>query len=251
MQRVIVLSGGGTGIGRATAEMLAADGDHVLILGRRPEPLEETARAVNAAVSGDGEVSWLPADLSAPAEAERVAEHVRGTFGTVDAIVNNAGGRGAQTSESLEGLAEHWRSAFEQNVLTAVLLTTALASLLRRPGGRIVLLSSMATRTGGGTPPYAAAKSALNGWVHTLTTQYAPEGITANVVMPGYTPETELFSAGMPEDAHERIVSRTAMGRAARTEEIAAAIRFLVSPEASFVTSQILEVHGGTVPPNR
>ena len=143
-----------------------------------------------------------------------------------------------------------WRSTYDQNVISAVMLTTALGPMLRRPGGRIVLVSSMASRSGGGGGAYVAAKGALNAWVLALTTEYAPQGITANVVVPGYTPDTELFGSGMPQALHDRIVSRIALGRPGRAADIAAMIRFLVSPEASFVTSQVIEVAGGVLPPN-
>ena len=249
MDRVVVISGGGTGIGRASARVLALAGNHVLIVGRRAEPHERAAREIEAETR-PGAVSSMTADVSDPDDVAAVAEHVAATHGTIDAVINNAGGSGGGPATSLREVAASWRGAFDQNVLTAVLLTTALAPLLRRPGGRIVLVSSMASRTGGGAGAYGAAKAALNGWVLALTTQYAPEGITANVVAPGYTPDTELFGAGMPQEIHDRIVGRTAAGRPARSEDIAAVIGFLASPEASFVTSQVIEVNGGTLPPN-
>ena len=192
----------------------------------------------------------MTADVSNPDDVAAVAEHVASAHGTIDAIVNNAGGGAGGPAMTLSEVAQSWRDAYNQNVLTAVLLTTALAPLLRRPGGRIVLVSSMSSRTGGGAGAYGAAKAALNGWVLGLTTQYAPEGITANVVAPGYTPDTELFGAGMPKEIHDRIVGRTAAGRPGRSEDVAAVIGFLVSPQASFVTSQVIEVNGGTLPPN-
>ena len=143
-----------------------------------------------------------------------------------------------------------WRATFDQNALTAVLLTSGFLPILRRPGGRIVLIGSMASRSGGGTPAYGAVKAMLNSWVLHLTAQYGPDGITANAVLPGYTPDTELFGDGMPQDVHDRIVSRIAAGRAGRSDDIGAAVAYLVSPDAAFVTGQQLEVHGGSLPPN-
>jgi 3-oxoacyl-[acyl-carrier protein] reductase len=244
-----VVSGGGTGIGRATARALASDGSHVLILGRRADVLERTAVEIGAETE-PGRVSALRADVTNPADVEAVATHVETTFGTIDAVVNNAGGGGAPPRSGLGGLADAWRSTYDLNVISAVMLTTALGPMLRRPGGRIVLVSSMASRSGGGGGAYVAAKGALNAWVLALTAEYAPQGITANVVVPGYTPDTELFGSGMPQAMHDRIVSRIALGRAGKSADVAGLIRFLVSAEASFMTSQVIEVAGGALPPN-
>ena len=244
---VAVISGGATGIGRATADALATDGYHVVLIGRREEKLRAAVGELHAAGAS---ASWISGDASDAAAMARVAEHVAAAHDVIDAVVNNAGGGSAPHDGSLVGVAGAWRHVFEQNVMSAVLLTEALAPLLRRPGGRIVLVSSMAARSGGGSPEYAAAKAALHGWVLALTTRYARDGITANVVAPGYTPDTELFGDGLPAEIHDRIVSRIAVGRAGRSADVAAAIRYLVSPDASFVTSQVLEVSGGVMPPN-
>ena len=249
MGAVVVVSGGGTGIGRATARALAADGSEVLILGRRVDVLERTAAELGAETER-GRVGFMRADVTSPADVDAVAERVASTYGTIDAVVNNAGGGAGPAGSGLEGVAEAWRSTYEQNVVSAVMLTTALGPMLRRPGGHIVLVSSMASRSGGGGGAYVAAKGALNAWVLALTAEYAPQGITANVVVPGYTPDTELFGSGMPQVLHDRIVSRIALGRAGQAADVASMIRFLVSPEASFVTSQVVEVAGGVLPPN-
>jgi 3-oxoacyl-[acyl-carrier protein] reductase len=249
MDSVVVISGGGTGIGRSTARALAGDGYQVLILGRRPEVLQRAASEIGSETS-PGRVGYLRADVTVPGDVQAVADHVAATYGAVDAVVNNAGSGVGPISPGLSGLADAWRQTYEQNVISAVMLTAALGPMLRRPGGRIVLVSSMATRSGGGSAAYTAAKGALNAWVLALTAEYAPQGITANAVLPAYTPDTELFGTGLPAEIHDRIVSRIALGRAGRSDDSAAVIRFLVSPDASFVTSQVIEVSGGLLPPN-
>ena len=161
--RVAVVSGGGTGIGRAIAAGLAQDGFEVVIVGRRPDVLAATADALNNG-GPSGRVGWRVADLTDPAAVQELADGLRDDHGTIDALVNNAGGTGREAPATLAEVARLWRASFDQNVLSAVLLTEAVAPLLRRPGGRIVLIGSMTSRTGGGGAAYGAAKAALNGW---------------------------------------------------------------------------------------
>jgi len=243
-----VVSGGGTGIGRAAAAALAADGMDVVIVGRRPDVLAAAADEVNRGrPAGSGELSWVRADVGNPAELAGAVEVIRQRHAVVDVVVNNAGGS-VPAGTDLGGLAAAWMESYRKNVITAVLLTSALLPMMRRPGGRVIIVGSRVAVTGGASPPYVAAKAALNGWVLSLAGQLGPDGITANVVAPGYTAGTELLTGRMPAERHERIVAGIAAGRAAQPSEIAAVIRFLASEEASYVNGQVLGVDGGTRP---
>jgi 3-oxoacyl-[acyl-carrier protein] reductase len=245
---VAVVSGGGTGIGRATAAALAADGMDVVILGRRAEVLRTAAEGINQyRPAGSGELSWVRADVSDPAETVQAAEVIRERHPVIDVVVNNAGGS-VRAGAGLGELATAWLEAYRKNVISAVLLTSALLPLVRRPGGRVIIVGSRAAATGGASPAYVAAKAALSGWVLSLAAQLGPEGITANVVAPGYTAGTELLTGRMPTERHERIVAGIAAGRPAQPEEIAAVIRFLASAEASYISGQVLSVDGGVSP---
>jgi 3-oxoacyl-[acyl-carrier protein] reductase len=245
---VAVVSGGGTGIGRATAAALAADGMDVVILGRRAEVLRTAAEGINQyRPAGSGELSWVRADVSDPAETIQAAEVIRERHPVIDVVVNNAGGS-VRAGAGLGELATAWLEAYRKNVISAVLLTSALLPLVRRPGGRVIIVGSRAAATGGASPAYVAAKAALSGWVLSLAAQLGPEGITANVVAPGYTAGTELLTGRMPTERHERIVAGIAAGRPAQPDEIAAVIRFLASAEASYVSGQVLSVDGGVSP---
>ncbi|MFC5029821.1 SDR family oxidoreductase [Streptomyces sp. So13.3] len=242
MGRRVVVSGGGTGIGLATAEAFAADGDRVVIIGRRAELLRETADKLNA-THGDGLVSWTAADLSDPEQVRDAARFVEGD-GPVDVIVTNAGGNVASSSDgTLEGIAAGYRRNFEANVLTAVLLTEALLPQIRRPGGRIVHLSSIAALRGPGS--YGGAKAALHAYTFELAQRLGTDGVTANAVAPGFVGDTEFFGDRATPDFVASRVSQTLTGRPGAPSEIAAAIRYLASPEAAYVTGQILHINGG------
>ena len=239
---VVVVSGGGTGIGRAVAETFSREGRDVAILGRRADVLEAAARELTAA--GGGAVRAIPADLSDAGEAARAAAEIAGT---VDVLVNNAGGMASTGDEGLAGVARDWEAEFRANTLTAVLLTSALVDRLASPGGRVVNLTSIAAlRPGGGS--YGAAKAALIAWTYSLASELGPRGITVNAVAPGYVAGTEFFGDGMTDERHRRLVSETLTGRPAAPADVAGAVRYLASPEAGHVTAQVLQVNGGALP---
>ncbi len=235
MSREVVVSGGGTGIGLATAAAFAEAGDRVTILGRRRDVLERAADKIGA--------SWHALDLSSTAAVGELA----GRFDAVDVLVNNAGGiTSVGTGPSLEEVQAAWRLEYEMNVMTAVLLTTALLPKLRRPGGRIISISSIAALRGGGGA-YSAVKAAINGWSLSLASDLGKDGITVNVVAPGYVADTEFFGDRATPEGHAARVGQTLVNRAGEPDDIAASIRYLASPEAGYVTGQILQVNGGAL----
>ncbi|AQA15442.1 SDR family NAD(P)-dependent oxidoreductase [Streptomyces malaysiensis] len=242
MGRRIVVSGGGTGIGLATAETFAAAGDRVVILGRRAEVLRAAADKLNAAHGADL-VTWTGADLSDPEQTRRAAEFITAD-GAVDVVVTNAGGNVAPFNDgTLKGVADQYQRNFAANVLTAVLLTEALLPHLTRPGGRIVHLSSVASLRGPGS--YGGTKAALHAYTFELAKRLGPEGVTANAVAPGYVEDTEFFGErGTPEFIAQQI-GETLTGQPGTPAEIAAAIRYLASPEAAYMTGQVLHINGG------
>ncbi|GAB2511607.1 SDR family NAD(P)-dependent oxidoreductase [Nocardia heshunensis] len=243
MARLAVVTGGGTGIGKAVAHRLAGDGASVIIVGRRAAVLESAAKEINTSVGGE-RVTTATADLTEPQQVRDVVETIR-AVGVVDVLVNNAGTSLAFDPADLDNLAAVYTETFRLNVLTAVLLTEALAPHMATPGGRIVAVSSIAGLRGSG--PYGAAKAALHGWALGLAQQLAPQGITVNVVAPGFVPATEFWTGRLTPEIEAERAAQIPLGRAGTPEDVAAGIAHLTSAEAGWTTGQILQINGGAV----
>jgi 3-oxoacyl-[acyl-carrier protein] reductase len=238
MTRLAVVSGGGTGIGRATAGMLAGEGYDVIIAGRRPDVLADAVKWIGP------QASAVTADVSDPDQVGAVVAAVAGR--PVDVLVNNAGAFIGGDDSTPAALATRWRANFDSNVITALLLTDAIRPLLRRPGGRIILTSSIAAQRGG-AGAYSAAKAALHAFMFDLATELGPEGITANVIAPGYVTGSEFFAGRMTDQSHRAKVEATLVGRAGEPSDIAEAVRWLVGPGGGYVTGQIININGGSL----
>jgi 3-oxoacyl-[acyl-carrier protein] reductase len=237
--RQIVVTGGGTGIGRAVAAAFAAAGDQVVITGRRADVLARTAAELGPGVAA------AAFDASDPAAVEAAAASLPER---VDVLVHAAGGNtdiGAEPPAGLAGVAVAWRANLDANVLTAVLVTAALQSRLAR-GGTVVNISSIAAHRGG-SGSYGAAKAAVEAWNLTLAQELGPGQITANVIAPGFTEATEFFRDRMTEQRRAALVAQTATGRAGQPADIAGAVLFLASPAAAHITGQVLHVNGGAL----
>lgn len=241
MTRLAVVTGGGTGIGRAIAERLASDGDRVVIVGRRADVLDDAAREINTQL-GERRVSTSPADVTSVAEVTALADRLPEQ---VDVLIHNAGGSITLDDDSLAGTAQRWIETYRLNVVSAVLLTEALLPRLTRPGGRIVAVSSVASLKGAGS--YGAAKAAVNNWVTDLAGELAPDGITVNAVAPGFVPDTGFWDSRRSDALIADRVSKTPVGRPGTPAEIAALVAHLASAEAGFTTGQVVGIHGGMV----
>lgn len=245
-QRTVVITGGGTGIGRAVAAAAVGDGSRVVLIGRRAETLQAAADALGPLVS------WRAADVSNREQIADAISSITGEFGAIDALVNNAGisNRPVSTTTPLEDAERRWDEFSSVNIKGVLLTTLAAAPHLARPGGRVIFISSAAVYSGGvfpGLAAYAASKAALHGLMRSFARELGPDGITVNTVAPGFIAHTEM-TGRVPEGDFERLAATTLMKRVGTADDIASVVRFLGSPEASYLTAQALPVDGGRLP---
>ncbi|HEX9033908.1 MAG TPA: SDR family oxidoreductase [Streptosporangiaceae bacterium] len=239
----IVVSGAGSGIGRAVAEHLVAQGRHVTAVGRRREPIQRLAAELGS------QVEPIAADVSTDRGAATVAAHVTWAGLSCAGLVSAAGGAssGGRSAHGLEGIRENWQASFESNVLTAVMLVEALRQRLESGGGRVVLISSVAALRGSGGGPYGAMKAALHGWVYDLARELGEHGGTANVVAPGFVPDTEFWQGRLTPESRQQRATQTLVGREGTPAEVASLIGWLLGPDGGWVTGQVLSPNGGVV----
>jgi citronellol/citronellal dehydrogenase len=238
--RVALVTGGGTGIGRATARLLAESGAGVAICGRRPEPLERTRAEIEAV---GGACLALPADVREPAELERVVAAALERFGAIDVLVNNAGGQFAAPAEEISD--KGWRAVHRLNVDAVWSLTREVAtrSMIPGGGGLVVFVGFSPMR---GIPGYAhaaAARAAAGSLATSLALEWSRHGIRSVAVVPG-TIDTEGL-AGYGAEKVEDWKRSVPLGRLGRPEEVGALIAFLASAGGAYVTATTILVDGG------
>lgn len=240
--RTAVVSGGGTGIGRAVAEALLEDGCHVTLLGRRAEVLSEAATSV----AHLGTVHTHAVDLSRADDVEQLLPRVVDELGGhVDIIVANAGRGAARPDRSLASHHDAWMDAIAGNTMTAVLLVEGLRPHLSDTG-RIIFISSAAA-TGAGGAAYGAAKAALHGWMYDLALELGPSGVTCNVVTPGFIDDTGLFRGRLSDERRAGFVDRTLVKRVGLPNDVADCVRWLAAPGTGYVTAQVIGIDGGAL----
>jgi 3-oxoacyl-[acyl-carrier protein] reductase len=237
--KVALVTGAGVGIGRACAVALAAAGASVAI------HYNTSAAAANEALAAIGDGLLVQADLSDEAQANAVVDAVLARFGRLDIVVNNAGSP-LERSALADCPTSLWRAAFAVNVDSAFFVTRRAIPHLKASGrGAVVNVLSLSVQTGGagGAGPYAAAKGALEVMTRTLARELAPQ-VRVNAVMPGVieTRHHEVFSTAERMAEYRK---QTPMGRNGQAEEVGAAVAFLASDAASFITGAILDVNGG------
>jgi 3-oxoacyl-[acyl-carrier protein] reductase len=238
--RTALVTGASRGIGKACAEVLASTGHRIVVAARSVERLEETASAVRAAGS---EAFVIAIDLS---EAESIANGISKAvkeFGRIDILVNNAG-------ITKDGLAVRMKQADWEIVLQTNLsgsfyaIQQVLPGMMRERWGRIVNISSVVGEMGNpGQANYVASKAGLIGLTKSLAQEVGSRNITVNAVAPGFI-ETDM-THDLRDELKQKLLGETPLKRMGTPLDIASAIKFLVSDDASFITGHVLDVNGG------
>ena len=252
--KVALVCGAGSGLGRAMAQALAAEGVTVAVTGRTPEKLEETVRLIEQA--GGKARAWA-LDLARADVFDATLDDIRRAFGPIAILVNNSGGPAPSTVADVDPAV--WQKQFSAMVASLILLTDKVLPDMRAAGwGRVITSTSS-----GVVAPIAnlgvsnTLRAALLGWSKTLAAEVAASGITANVLVPGRIAtarvgQLDAARAGREGTTLEAVQAKSRaaipVGRYGRPEEYGAAAAFLASQQASFITGSVLRVDGGMIP---
>ena len=237
----VVITGGGSGIGEATARYLAAQGAKVTICGRREDRIKTVAKEIGS------NCAWVTADVTISADRQKLVDAAIAHGGRIDALISNAGNMERKPVE--EWTEERLLQVFNDNVISGMMLTqVALPHLLATEGAIIFIGSVYTVRAYPGAAPYAATKGALEALVKVLATELGPRKIRVNAVRPGAVLTEINQRAGLYDDEAaakrlESIANHHAVGRIGTSLEIAEGIEYLI--RAEWVTGTVLSVDGG------
>ena len=235
--KVVLVTGGGAGIGRASAEEFSAEGAKVVVTARRKEPLEKLAAA------HPGRISYVQADAAEPGEAKRVVDFVLAEHGRLDVLVNNAGT--AVMKPLAETTDDEILGILKLNVAGLLAFSReALEPLAKTKGSIINISSTMATGVMPGVVTYSGTKAAVEHITRVLAAEVGPMGIRVNAVAPGPT-ETDMLRGTMTDEMRVAMESQTPLGRLGQPEEVARVVALLAGPKAGWITGQNVAASGG------
>ncbi|MEL6348851.1 MAG: SDR family oxidoreductase [Myxococcota bacterium] len=236
-ERVVLITGGGSGIGRALAQAFARDGARVFIVGRREAPLRETT------AHAPERMGWMSADVCKTQDAHRIIEAVIERFGRLDLLINNA------ASGTMRPLAELDDETLDRLIAVNFsgplrISREAIPHLVATKGQIVNIGSTLSNVAMPGTLVYAAAKAGMKQATKILAAELGPMGVRVNVVAPGPT-ETESAMGGSPPEMIEQLRNQSPFGRLGQVEDIVKTVQMITGPQASWVTGEVINASGG------
>jgi 3-oxoacyl-[acyl-carrier protein] reductase len=242
--KVALVTGSARGIGAAIAQRLAADGAAVAV---------NYSKSVNEAVSvaerirrSGGKAIVLRADVGERSQAKALVEETATAFGRFDILVNNAAALGFQPVEQVDDA--QLRRQLSVNVEAPIATIQAAAPFFPKEGGRVINITSLVQlHPLPGNTVYAATKGAIDAMTRVWALEFGPRGVTVNAVGPGLT-ETDAVKENLPEEMKKAFIERTPLGRIGTPSDIADVVAFLASPDARWITGQVLLASGGFTP---
>jgi 3-oxoacyl-[acyl-carrier protein] reductase len=238
--RIALVTGASQGIGRACALRLATSGAAVAVAARNQEKLNEL---VNEIAAADGKATAFALDVADEEQVKATIKAVVAQFGKIDILVNNAGITRDQLVMRMKRA--DWDAVLQTNLTSAYLCTQqVMSSMLKQRWGRIINITSIFGQMGqAGQANYAASKAGLIGLTMAIAREVGSRNITCNAVAPGFI-ETAM-TAGLGDDFKQNAVKQIPLGRVGSAEDVASAVAFLASDEASYITGHVLNVNGG------
>jgi NAD(P)-dependent dehydrogenase (short-subunit alcohol dehydrogenase family) len=244
--QVAIITGGGTGIGRGAALVLAEHGADIVLAGRRPEPLESTAKEIEAL---DRRALAVPTDVTNPEQCQQLVDSTLQHMGRVDILVNNAGG--ANTRSIMKWSDDEWLNVVALNLNSVWFLSRAAAKpMLEQGKGAIVNISSGASLLAmPQAAPYGAAKAGVNNLTGSMAAAWTRKGVRVNAIAVGAVRAASLLDEAARYDLNPEAIGLTnASGRLGEPEEIGYGVLFFASDASSFCSGQTLYMHGGPGP---